>query len=294
MRATTQLLLGTLCVAVLLLSDVSGKHHGHRSESTPASEIETQDVGINEVLTEDIEDKYEAFSPDENNRWKYDPCMNKHCSAGRTCKPDDDGVAQCVCVEECEPESDARRKVCTNLNETWSSDCEVHQARCFCVTDDPRCKGPEQKHVHVEYYGECREMPECTEGQMADFPRRMRDWLFNVMRDLADRRELTEHFLEMQQAAAQNFTIRWRNAVIWKWCDLDGSPHDRVVSRHELFPIRAPLMALEHCIAPFLDACDADGDHKITLREWGKCLEIEEDDLDDKCGELVEMVGEQD
>ncbi|XP_046739553.1 SPARC [Diprion similis] len=294
MRATTQLLLVTLCVAVLLLSDVSGKHHGHRSHSTPSSDIETQDVSINEVLPEDVEDKYETVSPDENNRWKYDPCMDKHCSAGRSCQPDDEGVAHCVCVEECEPESDVRRKVCTNLNETWSSDCEVHQARCFCSTDDPRCKSPEHKHVHVEYFGECRQMPECTEDEMVDFPRRMRDWLFNVMRDLADRRELTEHFLEMQRAAEKNLTLRWTNAVVWKWCDLDGSPHDRAVSRHELFPIRAPLMALEHCIAPFLDACDADGNHKITLSEWGKCLEIGEDDLDDKCGELVEMVGELD
>lgn len=50
----------------------------------------------------------------------------------------------------------------------------------------------------------------------------------------------------------------------------------RSVSRHELFPIRAPLMALEHCIAPFLNKCDADDDHMITLKEWGKCLELEE------------------
>jgi hypothetical protein len=48
------------------------------------------------------------------------------------------------------------------------------------------------------------------------------------------------------------------------------------VSRHELFPIKAPLMSLEHCIAPFLDSCDVDDNHRITLKEWGKCLEIEE------------------
>lgn len=50
----------------------------------------------------------------------------------------------------------------------------------------------------------------------------------------------------------------------------------RFVSRHELFPIRAPLMALEHCIAPFLDRCDEDDDHRITLAEWGKCLQLDE------------------
>lgn len=48
----------------------------------------------------------------------------------------------------------------------------------------------------------------------------------------------------------------------------------RAVSRHELFPIRAPLLYLEHCIAPFLNKCDADNDHMVTLKEWSNCLEI--------------------
>lgn len=115
----------------------------------------------------------------------------------------------------------------------------------------------------------------CKEEDMADFPRRMRDWLFNIMRDLADRQELPTHFLKMQREAETNLTLRWTNAAIWKWCDLDGHPHDRTVSRHELFPIRAPLMALEHCIAPFLDSCDINDDHNISLLEWGKCLQLE-------------------
>jgi len=116
----------------------------------------------------------------------------------------------------------------------------------------------------------------CKEEDMADFPRRMRDWLFNIMRDLADRQELSSHYLKMQREAETNHTLRWTNAAIWKWCDLDGHPHDRTVSRHELFPIKAPLMALEHCIAPFLDSCDINNDHKITLVEWGKCLQLDE------------------
>jgi len=191
-------------------------------------------------------------------------------------------------VEECDQESDPRRKVCTNYNETFGSDCEVYQARCFCDTDDARCRGSDYQHVHIEYYGECRQMPMCKEEDMLDFPRRMRDWLFNIMRDLADRQELPSHFLKMQREAETNMTLRWTNAAVWKWCDLDGHPHDRAVSRHELFPIRAPLMALEHCIAPFLDSCDVDNDHKITLKEWGKCLQLDEDDLDGKCDELAE------
>lgn len=110
---------------------------------------------------------------------------------------------------------------------------------------------------------------------MEDFPRRMRDWLFNVMRDLVEREEINDHYKAMELEAETNLTRRWANAAVWKWCDLDLS-HDRSVSRHELFPIRAPLMSLEHCIAPFLESCDPNDDHRITLQEWGNCLKLDE------------------
>lgn len=176
--------------------------------------------------------------------------------------------------------------VCTNFNETWDSACEVHRQRCLCNTNDDRCRGEEVKHVHINYYGRCRNMPECSENDLSDFPRRMRDWLFNVMRDLAARNELPDAYMELEHEAENNMTKRWTNAAIWKWCDLDSHPNDNSVSRHELFPIRAPLMALEHCIAPFLESCDPNNDHRITLQEWGNCLELEEDDLTARCAEI--------
>jgi hypothetical protein len=55
----------------------------------------------------------------------------------------------------------------------------------------------------------------------------MRDWLFNIMRDLADRQELTPYYLKMEREAESNLTRRWSNAAVWKWCDLDGHPHDK-------------------------------------------------------------------
>lgn len=48
--------------------------------------------------------------------------------------------------------------VCTNKNQTWNSDCEVHRERCLCDTNDPRCKSADLKHVHVNYYGECKQI----------------------------------------------------------------------------------------------------------------------------------------
>lgn len=218
-----------------------------------------------------------------------DPCSKVHCGAGRICQVDDLLEPLCVCVEICPEETEPRRKVCSNHNETWTSDCAVYQHRCFCDVGDPRCRGDDYRHVHIEYYGECRNMPECGDDEMADFPRRMRDWLFNIMRDLADRQELPDYYLKLQREAETNLTRRWANAAVWKWCDLDGHPHDRSVSRHELFPIRAPLMALEHCIAPFLDGCDTDDNHRITFTEWAKCLDLNEDDIDEKCEELDDV-----
>jgi hypothetical protein len=58
---------------------------------------------------------------------------------------------------------------------------------------------------------------------MADFPKRMRGWLFNIMRDLAEREELSSYYLRMEMEAETNLTKRWANAAVWKWCDLETS-----------------------------------------------------------------------
>jgi len=219
-----------------------------------------------------------------------DPCVDKRCGPGRECVSTQQGKAKCVCMSNCPVEEDARRRVCSNYNETWTSDCELYRSRCLCDENSEECLNPQNKHLHIEYYGECREMAACQAEEMSDFPRRMRDWLFNVMRELADRRELSPHYYKMEREAerATNESRRSVVAAVWKWCDLDGHPNDRQVSRHELFPIRAPLMALEHCIAPFLDNCDADNDHRITLKEWGTCLEVPQDEMLEKCDDVRE------
>ncbi|XP_049870565.1 SPARC [Pectinophora gossypiella] len=244
---------------------------------------ESEKARVNEILNE-----HSAEGMSDNEVFLDDPCVKVHCSAGRVCEIDEHGDAVCNCIKECPYETDSRRKVCTNHNETWSSDCEVYRQRCLCLDNSELCRGAQYHHVQIEYYGACREMPECNDNEMADFPRRMRDWLFNIMRDMAERRELTPHYLKMEREAEANLTRRWTNAAIWKWCDLDAHDNDRFVSRHELFPIRAPLMSLEHCIAPFLDRCDEDDDHRITLAEWGKCLQLEEYELEDRCDEFTD------
>jgi len=238
------------------------------------------DKGVgNDEVEDDIFKMLEDDEDYEDNlEEEADPCEGVHCPAGRECAG---GV--CECVKECVREYDARRSVCSNHNQTFQSDCSLYQARCWCQEGDNRCRQDRVRHAHVEYYGECRQTPDCSEDSLMDFPRRMREWLFNVMKDLADRDEISSHYKELEKEAESEQSLRWSNAAVWQWCNLDKHPEDNVVSRHELFPLKAPLHTLEHCLAPFLDTCDKDTDHLITLQEWAECLELEERELLDKC-----------
>jgi secreted protein acidic and rich in cysteine len=80
---------------------------------------------------------------------------------------------------------------------------------------------------------------------MIDFPRRMREWLFHVMKELAERQEQYTQVADKIPHVETELNKKWSKAAVWKFCDLDAT-HDASVSRHELFPIRAPLMSLEH------------------------------------------------
>ncbi|KAK9879168.1 hypothetical protein WA026_004020 [Henosepilachna vigintioctopunctata] len=286
--------IGIIFIIVCLLNEIAAEKERKRKKYRRPQKPVVDDINakdsrnLQNSIQKNVEVPQEDNEINDNNIPIMDPCLRVHCGAGRICQLDNVGEPQCVCISTCPDEADHRRRVCSNHNETWDSDCAVYQQRCFCETHHEGCKGPQYKHVHIEYYGQCRDMPKCSKEEMIDFPRRMRDWLFNIMRDLADRDELTPYYMKMEREAESNMTKRWTNAAIWKFCELDGNPLDRSVSRHELFPIRAPLMALEHCIAPFLDICDADDNHRITLQEWANCLELDEDEIEDRCEEINE------
>lgn len=258
-------------------------------------------IGINEFTTAqdvteeqddyDLDENEEAIVPEENDGemiGQVDPCLELKCGAGRECRINEEtGEGKCSCVLDCGLEVDPRRRVCTNHNETFPTDCEVYRTQCLCEENDDSCEKPElYKHMHIEYYGECRDIPACSADELSDFPRRMREWLFNVMSELSERKELSYYYQKMEKEAEKDMKIRWRNAAIWKWCDLDGQPSDSAVSRHELFPVKAPLQSLEHCIGDFLDGCDLDDDHMISLTEWGTCLEIPAEEMRDECEKI--------
>ncbi|KAG8190866.1 hypothetical protein JTE90_010291 [Oedothorax gibbosus] len=281
---------------LLIVLVASKKAHKRKSEKKHFPKEEPKDV-LDFLQEDESDDKKKSHALEnellleqfDTSKGGYvvDPCAKHKCGPGKQCEIDESGKAQCTCVTKCHEEGDARRKVCSNHNETWDSDCELYRMRCLCTEEMEGCKRNKYKHVHIDYYGPCKDIGECSADELVDFPRRMRDWLFNVMQELARREELHGPALSLEKEAEEGAgDRRWVNAVIWKFCDLDVHPHDRQVSRHELFPIRAPLMAMEHCIAPFLDSCDANDDHKITLLEWGNCLGLEQGEIQDKCNAM--------
>jgi len=217
------------------------------------------------------------------------PCDQQVCGWGKECVIDKKGRPVCECVAKCPvlDGDDPLDKVCASNNQTFSSLCELYRQRCVCKKRsnfEQECTSPSNAKIHLEYLGACKKLDTCTNELMEQFPERMADWLFQVMRELKKRRELTNlEWEELIAEAEQNDEKRHVIPVIWKFCDLDVKPYDRHVTHHELIPITAPVIPMESCIKPFLEGCDINKDGSITIHEWGTCLGLKEGEIQERC-----------
>jgi len=213
------------------------------------------------------------------------PCEDHVCGWGKECVVDKKGQANCECIRACPAlDEDPLDQVCSNSNETFSSLCHLYRSRCICKRGDVQCGNKQHAKVHLEYLGACKRLDECTDEHMLQFPARMADWLFQVMKELKKRREL--HKLEWEELISEAETDDDKKhvyPVIWKFCDLDIKPHDKFVSHHELIPITAPVIPMESCIKPFLEGCDANNDGNIDIHEWGTCLGLKSGEIQERC-----------
>lgn len=213
------------------------------------------------------------------------PCQNHLCGWGKECL-----VAKnrprCECVKRCPDVSpfDSNDRVCSSQNHTFDSICHLYRERCLCKKTDVMCTDSNFINLHLEYLGACKELQPCTQEHLTQFSERMNDWLFQVMKDLKKRQELHgEKWIHMIEEAEHDDHLKHVYPVIWKYCDLDRKPHDKAVTHQELIPIIAPVMPMESCIKPFLKSCDTDKDDLISLKEWGKCLGLHEEEITERC-----------
>ncbi|XP_061168059.1 SPARC-like isoform X2 [Saccostrea echinata] len=228
-----------------------------------------------EEANDDTDDDQGNDSDTRNN-----PCDSKSCKRGEECYLDKGNKARCRCFQQCTPEPDPRYMVCSNKNLTFDSECHMDREVCWCRRKQPQCGNPQFKNLRLDYYGECKKITPCEDFEMEQFPIRMSNWLFKVMEELGRRHELEEDYIEMLKSAEKD--AEHVDAVIWKFCDLDIHPQDRFVTRREMLFVIATVKPMEHCLAPFLDLCDANKDRKISLYEWGSCLGIKQG-IHDKC-----------
>ncbi|XP_046336261.1 SPARC-like isoform X2 [Haliotis rufescens] len=228
----------------------------------------------------DEDEKVDVYAEEKRLRMRIDLCKKKKCYRGEVCRLDNRQQAECVCLHECEPEVDPRYHVCSTKNQTYESECELDRDHCLCKTKQPGCSNARLNKIQLDYFGGCRKLTKCPDDEFEEFPIRMKEWLFLVMKQLASRDELGEYIDLLDKARNDaNHT----EAVLWKFCDLDSSPQDRQVSRRELQYIVQSLKAWEHCLVPFLSMCDQDSNRKITLTEWGACLGVNSKKISDKC-----------
>lgn len=249
------------------------------------------------LFESDVKDDFKEDSTDEgtvvtvldteHNKSRKNPCVRKKCYRGEICQVNEAGDGECVCNSNCEfyRGTNERHKVCSNKNVTYETECDLDREHCLCKYKKDGCNHPDVKKIQLEYYGQCQELGECVEGSRIQFPDRMRTWLFVVMETMANRAEMGEYEVLLEEAKADaNHSF----AAIWGFCDLDKDPQDRFVSRRELQKTVRSLKVFENCLVPFLDDCDEDDDRKITLVEWGKCLNVPHDKITDRCKDIHE------
>jgi len=290
MKSST-LLLGAVLSLCLVFANARHGHKHHRrdrhqrEQSSHHAQLENElraeneeSANVEKKLEEAEEEVVVAAAGDAP-----DPCSQLKCKDGEHCKLSEPGKAHCVCMDSCAIYNDPRSAICSSRNVTYDSECEFYRQICLCKNNGKGCtdKRISSENDHLDYYSSCQEIRQCEPEELKAFPSRMAMWLTNVMETLDKRQELEVKFSDMHRRSRRSKHPEVV-PILWEFCQMDTSK-DRIVTRSELFPLIAPLKPLEHCIGDFLDKCDANSNGEITLQEWGHCLDIPDDNIEDIC-----------
>jgi len=287
---TSTLLLGVVLALCLAVANAKHghRHHKrdrhHREHSSHHAQLESEVRSENEetgAVEKRQDDKKEEVVVGEGDA--PDPCSKLQCKEGQHCQLSESGEAHCECMDSCHKYNDPRSAICSSRNVTYDSECEFYRQICLCEKNDNGCTDERivKDNDHLDYYSTCQEIRQCEPEELNSFPSRMALWLTNVMETLDKRQELEIKFSDMHRRSRRSEHPEIV-PILWEFCQMDSSK-DRIVTRSELFPLIAPLKPLEHCIGDFLDKCDGNGNGEITLQEWGHCLNIPDENIEDIC-----------
>nr|XP_021528931.1 SPARC-like protein 1 [Aotus nancymaae]XP_021528932.1 SPARC-like protein 1 [Aotus nancymaae] len=274
-----------------------------RQKAGENENIDTSEPGeYQEVKKADNSSNDDETSSEGNMRVHgVDSCMSFQCKRGHICKADQQGKPHCVCQDPVTcPPAKLLDQVCGTDNQTYASSCHLFATKC-------RLEGTKKGHqLQLDYFGACKSIPVCTDFEVTQFPLRMRDWLKNILMQLYEansehagylnekqRNKVKKIYLDEKRLLAGDHPIdlllrdfkknyhMYVYPVHWQFSELDQHPMDRVLTHSELAPLRASLVPMEHCITRFFEECDPNKDKHITLKEWGHCFGIKEEDIDE-------------
>ncbi|XP_016068601.1 PREDICTED: SPARC-like protein 1 [Miniopterus natalensis] len=279
------------------------KHEEQGERAHENENVDTSEPGESEGAKKAESSLNEDESSTEGNIRVYnvDSCMNFQCKRGHMCKADQQGKPHCVCQDPMTcPPTKLLDQVCGTDNQTYASSCHLFATKC-------KLEGTKKGHqLQLDYFGACKSIPACTDFEVTQFPLRMRDWLKNILMQLYEpnpehpgylnekqRNKVKKIYLDEKRLLAGDHSIdlllrdfkknyhMYVYPVHWQFSELDQHPMDRVLTHSELAPLRASLVPMEHCITRFFDECDPNKDKHITLKEWGHCFGIKEEDIDE-------------
>ncbi|XP_057581904.1 SPARC-like protein 1 isoform X2 [Hippopotamus amphibius kiboko] len=279
------------------------KYEEQREKAHENENVDTSEPVENQGAKNTDSSRNEDDSSTEGNTRVHsvDSCMNFQCKRGHVCKADQQGKPHCVCQDPVTcPPTKLLDQVCGTDNQTYASSCHLFATKC-------RLEGTKKGHqLQLDYFGACKSIPACTDFEVNQFPLRMRDWLKNILMQLYEpnpehagylnekqRNKVKKIYLDEKRLLAGDHSIdlllrdfkknyhMYVYPVHWQFSELDQHPRDRVLTHSELAPLRASLVPMEHCITRFFEECDPNKDKHITLREWGRCFDIKEEDIDE-------------
>ncbi|XP_062964480.1 SPARC-like protein 1 isoform X2 [Cynocephalus volans] len=274
------------------------RERAHENES-----IDTNEPGESQGAKKAESSSNEDETSSEGNMRVHsiDSCMTFQCKKGLTCKVDLQGKPRCVCQDPVTcPPTKLLDQVCGTDNQTYASSCHLFATKC-------QLEGTKKGHqLQLDYFGACKSIPACTDFEVTQFPLRMRDWLKNILVQLYEpnpehagylnekqRNKVKKIYLDEKRLLAGDHPIdlllrdfkknyhMYVYPVHWQFSELDQHPMDRVLTHSELALLRASLVPMEHCITRFFEECDPNKDKHITLKEWGHCFGIKEEDIDE-------------
>ncbi|XP_072165499.1 SPARC-like [Diadema setosum] len=206
-----------------------------------------------------------------------DPCMDFACRIGWECvvdpinrEPFCDCARSCPIQEESRDETTHRSRVCSTSNTTYTNLCDFHRRKCLSA---------DMNEEQVDYYGGCAVMAECTRKDLREYPTRITEWFLESLEYLMGQEEEFGGLSQKEREILREPRGPESQAIFWKFRRLDKNPADLYLDFMELEALRAPIVLLEPCTKPFLEMCDANKDQLISAIEFGRCLNLAEEDI---------------